>query len=684
MRASLWTGCAWLVAATGLCQERTADVSQGTNMAVALSPDRAMLAVDLVGQLWHLPLSGGAANPLTPPTAIARNPRFSPDGRLLVYQSRQGTQWDLWLVELRGGGLRRLTDSPHNETAPDFAPGGGSVVFVSDRAGRETLWALDIASGATTQLTDGPGQAAFPSVSERGEIAYVNRQDGRWSLALLRDGRSSEILSEPYPLTAPSWRPGGGVIVFNEQPAPGQSHLAMVLLDAVPLKKRLTRGEDVFGFRAAWISPGEFVYTADGRLWRRALAEATRDPIQLFARIALSGPSERRRTVRFPPPRTAAEAPYVIQVDRLFDGLGGQYRRHMDVHVNGQRIRAVVARGLEPLPERVIDARDATLMPGLIDLHAHPPETAAQRAGRAWLAYGVTTVREVGSDPDGWRAGMARKAAWSAQALTGPRLLLTAPPPGPAEPATVPGGAFDVFELYRGASGQLTPRVLNRVRALGVPVFGQTLFPAARFGIDGLEHLGARAHRPYSLERSALDRSYQDVFGVLIETRIAVTPALAAFGGFPRLARQSAAWSRDDAYLRLFSTAERARWEAAPAASGRLDNLQRFVARLARSGGRVTAGSDAPAVPYGLGLHAELALLSQAGLANDAVLRAATAEAARALGIEHHLGTVEPGKLADFVILRGDPLARIEDTLDIEAVVKDGLWTDREQLLTAP
>jgi len=329
MRASLWTGCAWLVAATGLCQERTADVSQGTNMAVALSPDRAMLAVDLVGQLWHLPLSGGAANPLTPPTAIARNPRFSPDGRLLVYQSRQGTQWDLWLVELRGGGLRRLTDSPHNETAPDFAPGGGSVVFVSDRAGRETLWALDIASGATTQLTDGPGQAAFPSVSERGEIAYVNRQDGRWSLALLRDGRSSEILSEPYPLTAPSWRPGGGVIVFNEQPAPGQSHLAMVLLDAVPLKKRLTRGEDVFGFRAAWISPGEFVYTADGRLWRRARPRprATRFSFSPASRSAdrpsAVAPCDSRRPA--PPPRRPMSSRSTGSSTGSADNTGGTW-----------------------------------------------------------------------------------------------------------------------------------------------------------------------------------------------------------------------------------------------------------------------------------------------------------------------------------------------------------------------
>ena len=109
-----------------------------------------------------------------------------------------------------------------------------------------------------------------------------------------------------------------------------------------------------------------------------------------------------------------------------------------------------------------------------------------------------------------------------------------------------------------------------------------------------------------------------------------------------------------------------------------------MVARLVRAGGRVAAGSDSPSVPYGLGLHAELALLSAAGIPNDQVLRLATAQAAFALGLDRDLGTLEPGKLADFVVLDGNPLARIEDSLRVEAVVKGGVWMDREELMTAP
>ena len=390
----------------------------------------------------------------------------------------------------------------------------------------------------------------------------------------------------------------------------------MLILTAEPLTKRLTRGEDVFGFRPAWISPGEFVYTSDGRVWRRRLAGATRQPIHLFAGVEVTRPSYRRRAPDFAradwgevPPE-----PYVIQVDRLFDGVGNQYRRHMDVHVEGQRIKAVVARGLHPLPNNVIDARDYTLVPGFIDLHAHAPDLPADRVGQAWLSYGVTTIREVGAEGSQWQESVARRAAWAAETRAGPRLLLTAPPPqGLQAPISGEGSEFDVFQLYRGRPEQLTPRVINGVQELGVPVFGQALFPAARFGIDGLEHIGGLSERPFSLERSALDRSYQDVLSILVETRTVVTPALVAFGGFQRLAA-SPVWSRDEAYRRLFSPAERAQWEAQAASPERLDNLQRMVARLVQAGGRVAAGSDAPAVPFGLGLHAELALLREAGV----------------------------------------------------------------------
>ena len=89
-------------------------------------------------------------------------------------------------------------------------------------------------------------------------------------------------------------------------------------------------------------------------------------------------------------------------------------------------------------------------------------------------------------------------------------------------------------------------------------------------------------------------------------------------------------------------------------------------------------------MPYGLGFHLELALLARAGIANDQILRMATAEGALALGLEQEIGTLEQGKLADLVVLDGDPLAHISDTLRVVAVVKGGIWYARPALIAQP
>ena len=140
----------------------------------------------------------------------------------------------------------------------------------------------------------------------------------------------------------------------------------------------------------------------------------------------------------------------------------------------------------------------------------------------------------------------------------------------------------------------------------------------------------------------------------------------------------------DGAYRALFTTAEQAAWERPDGLPAALPALRQTVARLARAGARVAVGSDAPAVPYGLGVHLELGLLASAGMANDQALRMATIEGALALGLEQDLGTLEEGKLADFVVLEGDPLADIADTLKIVAVAKGGVWHDRGELVAAP
>ena len=92
------------------------------------------------------------------------------------------------------------------------------------------------------------------------------------------------------------------------------------------------------------------------------------------------------------------------------------------------------------------------------------------------------------------------------------------------------------------------------------------------------------------------------------------------------------------------------------------------------AGGRVVAGSGAPAVPYGVCLHVELEQFVDAGLTPFQALRTATADAAEALGVGDALGTIEPGKLADLVMVGGDLLRDIRNARDVRAVIRGGRY----------
>jgi hypothetical protein len=106
-------------------------------------------------------------------------------------------------------------------------------------------------------------------------------------------------------------------------------------------------------------------------------------------------------------------------------------------------------------------------------------------------------------------------------------------------------------------------------------------------------------------------------------------------------------------------------------------NLQHFLRAFVTAGGKVLAGTDAPnLLPPGITLHQELQLLTDAGLTPMEVVMSATRWPAEFMRQSADLGTLEPGKLADLVILRGDPLANIANTRTIDAVMLNGRILD--------
>ena len=114
----------------------------------------------------------------------------------------------------------------------------------------------------------------------------------------------------------------------------------------------------------------------------------------------------------------------------------------------------------------------------------------------------------------------------------------------------------------------------------------------------------------------------------------------------------------------------------------------RQVATMRRAGVRILTGTDAPLrnSPPGFGLHEELSLLARGGMTPFEILRAATLEPARYLGMLDSAGTVAAGKLADLVLLDANPLADIANTRRIVAVVANGRLfarEERERLLRA-
>ncbi|HYK98440.1 MAG TPA: amidohydrolase family protein [Candidatus Acidoferrales bacterium] len=427
----------------------------------------------------------------------------------------------------------------------------------------------------------------------------------------------------------------------------------------------------------------------------------------------------------------ASSGATLISGGALFDGTGSK-ARPADLLVVDDRVAEIAPRGAfgGRAVARTIDAKGMTVLPGLIDAHVHVGREP-DHDGALYLGAGVTSARDTGGVLDNLLALRARALAgeWNGPRLRicGP-LIDSAPTVWPAAMSLVVGtegdgraavdqlaDKVDQIKVYSGVGPELVREIVERARAYAIPVTGDLAATRASEAVDagiaGLEHAsvayadivpdelqvtmrifheqnpavwrrernkGQAAADPSGAAARRLARQFADS-GVWFD------PTLVVLERMSRL-DDPAVTAAPEVALMLESTrafwaervAGRARsWTEADYATARraFEVELAFVGETIAAGATILVGSDAPnpfVVP-GWSLHRELELLVRAGFTPLQVLTRVTSGNAAALGIDHMVGTLRPGKLADVLIVAGDPLADIRATREVRHVLQGGV-----------
>ena len=373
---------------------------------------------------------------------------------------------------------------------------------------------------------------------------------------------------------------------------------------------------------------------------------------------------------------------------RLFDGTGAPLRDSTAILVEDGIIRRVAdARERCPDGARLVDVGERVLMPGLTDAHTHAsgriPHTAKgaeeplpgigahflQAELRDYLRFGVTTIRVCGSQGE---APQQARQAMRYGAFRGPRLLTC----GKIVSATAPGGRF-YGDMYREADGpdDIRRAVREQIRAgadfvkvmttgarsneledpeplqLTEPELAVVTEEAHRLGYrvaahaEGLDGCAAAIrHGVDTIEHGMYLHRRPDLLAAMAAAGQVLVPTLSGYywmAGLGEAIDEATAQAHPDMPPVLAELAERNLAEGAAS-----------MRAAQQAGVKIALGSD-----MSLAVGLEIQRMVHHGLTPAQVLVAATSTAAQALDLGEHIGTVSEGKLADLIIVDGDPLA---------------------------
>ena len=198
----------------------TITVHEGTSMAASVSPDGKMLAMDLQGSIWVLPVTGGPAKRVTDIFNDARQPQWSPDSKNIVFFGYRDGGYDLWEVGADGSNQHMLTEGTFDDREPIFSHDGTHIAFSSDRGdplgSDNNIWTLDVRTGELRELTTNPAEDTMPAWSpDDKEIVFISSRDNyksAWAVNVATKAERKVASVDNGRIDAASYGPGGQLI----------------------------------------------------------------------------------------------------------------------------------------------------------------------------------------------------------------------------------------------------------------------------------------------------------------------------------------------------------------------------------------------------------------------------------------------------------------------------------------
>lgn len=653
-----------------------------------------------LGYIYAKPASGTPARLTRQTDHYEFAPSLSPDGKQIVYVAWSDTAGGtIRVMSADGRSSRVLVSRPGHYVSASFSPDGNWVTY--QRGGgdgyRGRLWTedqgiyvIDVLGKTAPKFLTREGEK--PLFSKDGQRIYVQSNEGEKSalisVDLLGSDRRVHVTSEHAGDFALS--PDEKWLAFEELwqaylvPYPATSSVLDVSPDMNSLPvKQLSKDAGTY---LCWSRDSKQVYWSLGPEWFSVSAASLYDPDTTKKATPTSVSLGWNEPSDIPSTDLYFVGARILPMNDLSSIANGV------VHVKGNKIVEVGSSDQVKVPAgaKAFDVTGKTLMPGLVDVHAH---TGSSNQGvysqQNWalltnLAFGVTTTHDPSNNS---QMIFAESELGRRGNLLGPRVLSTGTILYGAEGGfktvinkyddavsaikrTAAWGAFSVksYNQPRREQRQMVIKAASEQNVMVVPEGGSTMHHMLTMILDGhttLEH-------PIPIAPL-----YEPELRLLSSSQTGYTPTLiVGYGGLwgeNYWYEHSNVWEN----VRLTRFVPRAvidprsiRRTMAPDSEYHHFALSQTASELLKRGGIVELGAHGQL--QGLGVHWELWMLAQGGMSNHNALRCATYLGAKAIGLDGQIGSIQPGHLADFIVIDGDPVADIRQSQNVMYSIING------------